>query len=160
MICCVQCDRGATLALPRLSPQAAAVCLIRDSWGLAGMQSRAPSYSLSHLPLRHILTDNGLSSVHSPFLITHVSCLCDLDPALCSETRSESGFSAPEGEWKCLDCRCSFAQLAPAFKITFLLMEEATQSQLNATMLVLSLGDIMLPWQCLAAFHRGFLHFR
>lgn len=85
------------LTLPRLSPLLAAVCLLCDPWGPAGLQSQTPSYSLSHLPLRQVLTDNGLSSVHSPFLITHIS-LCDLDPALCSETSSESSFSHPKGE--------------------------------------------------------------
>lgn len=114
--CYVQQDMWARLTLPRLSPQAVAVCLICDPRRQAGLQSRAPSYFLSCLPLRHILTDNGLSSVHSPFLITRISHLHELNPAPCLETRSESGFSPPEDERKRLDCRCCFAQLGPRFQ--------------------------------------------
>lgn len=120
----------------------------------------APGYPLSHMPLSRVLTDNALSSFHSSFLIMHISRPCDLDPAPCSETRSESCFSPPKVSGNVSIADVPLLSWALAFKITLLLMEEATRSQLNAAMFVLSPGDIMLPWQCLAAFHRGFLHFR
>lgn len=78
-------------------PLSGSCCLTR-ALGTRALQSWAPSYPLSHIPLRHVLGDNALSSVHSSFLIMCISCPRDLDPAPCSQTRSESCFSPGEGE--------------------------------------------------------------